>query len=136
MLGAPTDRPEHSWRRPESALLRFLRDKHMLLLLDNFEHLRDGVGFVVGILEAAPQVQILATSHERLQVRGEQLFVVEGLAYTQGGPSTNAPTVSAVSLFGQGARRAHPAFQLGEQNLRQLRSMMLRIGYRGLKNRQ
>ena len=30
----------------------------MLLILDNFEHLRDGVGLVVDILEAAPQVQI------------------------------------------------------------------------------
>src|SRR5215212_3353247 len=102
---------------PAAALLRFLRDKHMLLVLDNFEHLRDGAGLVVEILEAAPQVEILTTSRERLTVRGEQLFVVEGLAYTPGSLSIDAPAAPALRLFTQSARRAHPAFQLGEQNL-------------------
>jgi predicted ATPase/DNA-binding SARP family transcriptional activator len=101
---------------PAVALLRFLRDKHMLLVLDNFEHLRDGVGLVVDILEAAPRVAILVTSRERLNVRGEQMFVVEGLAHTDGSHSSDTPA-AAVRLFEQSARRAHPAFQLGEQNL-------------------
>jgi predicted ATPase len=86
-------------------------------VLDNFEHLRDGAGLVVDILEAAPRVHILTTSRERLLVRGEQLFVVEGLGHTQGSLSIDAPAAPAVRLFEQSARRAHPAFQLGEQNL-------------------
>jgi predicted ATPase/DNA-binding SARP family transcriptional activator len=100
-----------------AALVRFLGNKHMLLLLDNFEHLRDGVGLVVTILETAPHLQILATSRERLNMRGEQLFVIEGLPYAQGARLEDAAAEPAVHLFAQSARRSQPSFQLSAPNL-------------------
>jgi predicted ATPase/DNA-binding SARP family transcriptional activator len=102
---------------PAAGLVRFLRDKHMLLVLDNFEHLRDGAGLVVDILEAAPRVQILATSRERLKVRGEHLFVVEGLPYTPAHTALADIEVPAARLFAQSARRSLPSFQLDDLNL-------------------
>jgi predicted ATPase/DNA-binding SARP family transcriptional activator len=102
---------------PTAALLRFVRDKHLLLILDNFEHLLDGVGLVVQIVEAAPRVQIIATSREPLHMRGEQLYVVEGLAYAASAPAADATalpadeaTLPAVRLFVQSARRAQASF--------------------------
>ena len=96
---------------PTAALLGFLRDKRMLLVLDNFEHLLDGAGLVVAIMQAAPGVQILATSRERLNVRGEQLYHVQGLDYAAG--TAQAATESAaVRLFVQAAQRAQAGFTL------------------------
>ena len=69
------------------------------------------------MLEATERVYILVTSRERLNVRGEQVFVVEGLPYAHGDFAVDALAVSAVHLFAQSARRAHSSFQLNEQNL-------------------
>lgn len=104
---------------PTAALLRFLHDKHMLIVLDNFEHLRDGAGFVVDLLEAAPRAQILATSRERLKISGEHLFTVEGLPYIQDSVSLDVAVAPALRLLDQVARRADPHFHLSQQNLPQ-----------------
>jgi predicted ATPase len=62
-------------------------------------------------------VRIIATSREALNVRGEQLYVVEGLAYAASAPpaeaatlAAEAATVPAVRLFVQSARRGQPSF--------------------------
>jgi predicted ATPase/DNA-binding SARP family transcriptional activator len=86
-----------------AALLRFLRGQHMLLILDNMEHLAGGAALVVAILEAAPGVRIIATSRQRLGVRGEQVFTVEGLADGAGGSGEVASP--AARVFIQSARR-------------------------------
>jgi DNA-binding CsgD family transcriptional regulator len=49
---------------PKHQLLRYLQNRQLLLVMDNFEHLLDGVGIVSEILQAAPGVKILATSRE------------------------------------------------------------------------
>jgi DNA-binding SARP family transcriptional activator len=104
-----------------AALLRFLRDKHILLILDNFEHLLaepgQAVELVVGMLEAAPRVQIVATSRERLNLRAEQLVALEGLSYEPGAAPGDAADLPAVRLFAQSARRVRLGFELGPANL-------------------
>ena len=50
----------------ESQLHNYLREKHLLLVLDNFEHLIDGARSIANILAAAPEVKVLATSRRRL----------------------------------------------------------------------
>ncbi len=105
---------------PTAALLRFLRDKHLLLVLDNFEHLGAGAGLVVELLEAAPRVQLLVTSRERLHVRGEQLFAIDGLPYGHGAVAAEAEALPAVRLFSQSARRVQPGFQVEASNLRRV----------------
>jgi len=90
---------------PRQQLLDYLRQKCMLLIMDNFEHLlacterrpepcgepveplvegprrRDGVGLVTDLLKTAPQVKILVTSRARLNVQGEHLFPVAGMSF-------------------------------------------------------
>jgi predicted ATPase/DNA-binding SARP family transcriptional activator len=65
---------------PQATLCTFLRDKEMLLLLDNFEQLMAATSLVVELLEASPRLQLLITSRERLHIDSEQLYRVSGLA--------------------------------------------------------
>jgi len=72
---------------PEPRLLDFLRDKQMLLVLDNYEHLltgsgperMDGLGLLNNMLAAAPQLKLLVTSRARLNLRVEWLAPLSGL---------------------------------------------------------
>ena len=57
------------------AVVDWLRDRHVLLILDNCEHVREPVAALVqSILRAAPTVTVLATSREPIDVGGEQIF--------------------------------------------------------------
>lgn len=90
---------------PQGALQHFLQKKQMLLVLDNFEHIVAGAAFVTSLLQGAPALQILTTSRERLNVRGEQLYPLTGLAY-DGGQQV------AAQLFIQSAQQLNPGFTL------------------------
>lgn len=92
------------------AVLETLRDKQVLLVMDNFEHLLDDADIVVDILQAAPQVTIVATSREPLNVRGEHVFLVQGLPYTHAGVEADVPSTPAVRFFVQSAQRIHLDF--------------------------
>jgi predicted ATPase len=93
---------------PRQAILNALQPKHLLLILDNFEHLLDGADLVVDILQTAPQVTILATSREPLTVRGEHPYHVHGLAYDSDATPTEAVHAAAVRLFVQRAQSVQP----------------------------
>ncbi len=87
-------------------LLNALRARELLLVLDNFEHLVESAGLLSEILQAAPDVKILVTSRERLDLRSEWVFALDGLALqtdTQADPASYA----AGQLFLQVAER-HP----------------------------
>jgi predicted ATPase/class 3 adenylate cyclase len=62
------------------ALRAYLRDKHLLLLLDNFEQVVVAAPLLSELLAAAPQLNVLVTSREVLHLRGEQEFPVPPLA--------------------------------------------------------
>jgi predicted ATPase len=102
---------------PRQALLQTLHDKRCLLLLDNFEHVMDGVEIVVDLLQAAPHVQLLATSREQLNVRGEHLYFVQAMDYAPDATLADATTSSAVRLFVQSAHRAQPDWTLNAANV-------------------
>jgi DNA-binding SARP family transcriptional activator/predicted ATPase len=114
-----------SFRRdgtPRQQLLDYLRHKAMLLVMDNFEHLLDSVGFVSAILTAAPQVKILATSRARLNMLAEHLFPTGGMALPEAVAPGAAPSTEklmrydGVDLFVSSARRVHPEFCLTSGN--------------------
>jgi predicted ATPase/DNA-binding SARP family transcriptional activator len=88
-------------------LLDYLRQREMLLILDNFEHLLDGVALVADILNAAPGVKVLVTSRARLNLQSEHLFSVAGMDLPD----------SAAELFVTSARRVRPGFGLTTDNL-------------------
>jgi predicted ATPase/DNA-binding SARP family transcriptional activator len=71
----------YSGGEPKELLLNYLRGKNALLVLDNYEHLLEGVELVPEILQTAPGVKALLTSRAALNVLGESLYPVSGMNY-------------------------------------------------------
>lgn len=98
-------------------LKRSLARKDLLLILDNFEHLLQAAPLVTGLLSAAPQLNILVTSRERLHVYGEQEYAVNPLSIPDvhiTGTSSQWLEYDAVNLFVQRARAARSNFSTDE----------------------
>ena len=91
-------------------VLRNLRRKEMLLILDNFEHLLDSADLIGEIIQTAPGVKILVTSRARLNVGGEHRFQVGGMAYPENIQAEEAQKYSAIKLFMDSSRRARSDF--------------------------
>jgi predicted ATPase/DNA-binding SARP family transcriptional activator len=108
---------------PRAQLVNYLRDKTMLLVLDNFEHLLDASELVTEILQRAPRVKMVTTSRERLNLQGEWLFDLRGLSVPSPNQVDRIEKSSAVELFLQRARRVQPGITLQTED----RSAMLRI---------
>jgi predicted ATPase/DNA-binding CsgD family transcriptional regulator len=101
----------------DELLKRRLARMHVLLLLDNFEHLLPAAPLVGELLAAAPQVWVLATSRERLHVYGEQEYPVHPLELPDLQRDESAEELlahDAVSLFVQRASAVQPGFSLDE----------------------
>ena len=101
--------------RGEAQFLNYFRNKEMLLVLDNFEHLLDGADLVKRLLQAAPKLQILISSRERLHLQGEQVYLIQGMALDE-----SAVIDDARAFFLQAARRHHPDFIAVGEDLRSL----------------
>jgi predicted ATPase/DNA-binding CsgD family transcriptional regulator len=97
-------------RSPRQQLLDHLRSKHLLLILDNFEHLLAAAPIITEILEAAATVKLLITSRERPNLRGETVYPLEGLAYPEMLSDAHANDYAAVQLFIRCAQRATAHF--------------------------
>lgn len=100
-------------------LLNWLGPRQLLLVLDNIEHLLDSdamqtVAWVKGLLQGAPQVQLLITSRERLRMRDERIFELDNL--TLPGPTVPPTAAEAVLLFLERAQQVSPDFVLNAQN--------------------
>lgn len=95
-------------------LLNFLEARRMLLVLDNFEHLLSGVTFLPDLLRAAPQVKLLVTSRERLNLQDEWVLAVRGMRVPEGERPETGDEYNAIQLFVQSARRADARFTLTE----------------------
>jgi predicted ATPase/DNA-binding winged helix-turn-helix (wHTH) protein len=84
-------------------LIAFLRTKRILLILDTCEHLVDAIaGLAARLMEAAPQVHVLATSREALRIEGEHVYRLDALACPPDVPGLTAAAVRefpAAQLF-------------------------------------
>jgi predicted ATPase/DNA-binding CsgD family transcriptional regulator len=100
---------------PHAQLFNHLQNREMLLLLDNFEHLLDAAGLLSGLMRAAPQVQLLVTSREALNLQEEWLYPVEGLSVPPGAQSGELTSYEAVELFVARARHVRPDFCLADE---------------------
>jgi predicted ATPase/DNA-binding CsgD family transcriptional regulator/transcriptional regulator with XRE-family HTH domain len=105
--------------RPAAAqLLDALRDRTLLLVLDNCEQLLNaGDGFaelLALLLAGAPGLTVLATSRERLRMRDEQVFALGGLDLPTSDSGPHVARAPAVQLFIERARRVNPGFTPGE----------------------
>ncbi len=91
---------------------RYLRDRELLLVIDNFEHLLPSVVLVSELLELAPRLRVLVTSRTTLRIRGERLFMVNPLELPTGGSEDEIAESPAVQLFVHRASAADPELRL------------------------
>ena len=99
--------PDQPGRSTMDALLRFVRDRQMLVVLDNCEHLLDASAeLVVALLGAARGLTLLATSREAIGVAGELGWRVPSLSLAD----------ESIELFADRARHARPDFTVTDDN--------------------
>jgi predicted ATPase len=115
-IGAALGLQFEGGRTPEQQVGDFLRAKHLLLVLDNFEHLLDGAPLVGELLAKAPKLSILVTSRQRLKLSSETVMLLDGLPFPTA-QHADAYAYPAVQLFLQHARRVRPRYQPDEEDL-------------------
>ncbi|MFN8511955.1 MAG: tetratricopeptide repeat protein [Chloroflexia bacterium] len=104
---------------PLATLAAALRDRQLLLLLDNFEHLTGATPDVAALLLACPALTVLATSRAPLRLRGEQEYRVPPLGLPDPADSADpavALAADAVRLFVARAQESQPEFALTAAN--------------------
>jgi len=107
----------HVRSEPLEQLLNYFRQKTVLVILDNFEHLLEGGSLVTSLIRAAPDVRILVTSRERLNVYGETTYAIGGLSLSGESPSGGTPS-EAVELFQHRALSVVPRLEFDVDELR------------------
>lgn len=123
-------------RSARQQLLDYLKEKRLVLILDNFEVLlapagaekRGGEAFLAEILQVAPGVQLIVTSQERLRLYGERVYPLPGLGLPDLEATETAAEAEAVQLFVQTARRVQPDFQLGPADWRPIAQLCHTLG--------
>jgi class 3 adenylate cyclase len=107
---------QESARRPVSETLQeYLRDKQLLLVLDNFEHVLAAASHLAALLSACPQLKLLVSSREVLHLSGERQFAVPPLGLPDPSNSQSVEDLAhfdAVRLFVERARMVKPDFTL------------------------
>jgi non-specific serine/threonine protein kinase len=114
--------PEQDARSALDALLEYLRDRRLLLILDTCEHLLDACAALTqAVLRDAPDVTVLATSRQPLDMPGEHTFPIGPLPVPENDwlpvPATRvADGGDAVELFALRAASAVPDFAITPEN--------------------
>jgi predicted ATPase/serine/threonine protein kinase/DNA-binding CsgD family transcriptional regulator len=107
-----------------------LRQKHVLLLLDNFEQVVSAAVQIVELLAACPRLKVMVTSREVLHVRAEHEFPVPPLPLPDPKSLPDLAALShytAVALFIQRAQAVKPDFQLTNSNARTIAEICARL---------
>jgi len=99
--------PDQLGRSMVETVIRFVGDRHMLIVLDNCEHLLDATAvLIVDLLGTCPGLTLLVTSREPIGVTGEVTWRVPSLSLAD----------EAIELFTDRAGRARPAFSITDDN--------------------
>jgi non-specific serine/threonine protein kinase len=109
---------------------QFLRDRHVLLVLDNFEHLIDAAPHVAELLAACPRLTVLCTSRATLRLSGEYEYPVPPLTAPPANDRSDLASLAAndaVALFAQRARAVSPDFVLTAANAAAVASICRRL---------
>ncbi len=109
--------PERPAQPLDDTLAEVLRDRQLLLLVDNCEHLLKATARLVDrLLDSCPHLRILTTSREAIGVEGEVRWLVPPLSVPEDGlasPSEELEGYESVRLFVERARGRDPSFSLG-----------------------
>jgi predicted ATPase/class 3 adenylate cyclase/DNA-binding CsgD family transcriptional regulator len=110
--------PDQPGRSTLDTVLRFVRDRQMLVVLDNCEHLLDACAeLVVALLGGAPGLTLVATSREPVGVPGEATWRVPSLSVAD----------EAIELFADRARLAQPGFAMTDDNAATVAEICVRL---------
>lgn len=116
--------PLHDQAPPYQQLIHYLQARRLLLVLDNYEHLLPDLDLVAALLQQAPNVKLLVTSREALNLRAEKRFLAPGLTHPgQSEAVSDTPPVEryeAVDLFLRIATHLQPEFVLTQQARREI----------------
>lgn len=122
---------EQAAGRMLDAVERFIRDRRVLLILDNCEHvLRGCAETVAALLHACAQLRVVATSREPLHLQGEAVYPLRALSVPDLATALTPESVGrcdAVRLFVARATAVQPAFRLTEGNLRAVCEICVRL---------
>lgn len=77
----------------------YLRERELLMAVDNFEHLLAAAALIAELLALAPRIRVLVSSRTALRIRGEQAFEVEPLALPEGDSAEELARSPAMELF-------------------------------------
>ncbi len=117
-------------RSPMQLLKTFLHDKHLLIVLDNFEQVLPAAPHLSDLLSSCPQLKILVTSRALLHVWGEYAFRVPPLEVPdlQQLPDLESLSqIASIALFVQRAEAILPGFQLTDENARDVAEICTRL---------
>lgn len=121
---------EEQSRSASEQIIDYLAAKHVLLILDNFEHLLDAATDIAAILAACPGLRVLTTSRVRLGIYTEQEYPVPPLQLPdlRRRPSTAELLASeAIALFVQRAKALKPDFALTDANAAAVAEICIRL---------
>ncbi len=114
-----------NFRGQDAALqqvINHIAHEKMLLVIDNFEHVIVGAQYLSELVQNCPNLIVLTTSREPLDLPGEQILAVDAFAVPEMSEvkPNEIPSLEAVQLFAQHARRVRPDFRLEDDNLAQV----------------
>ncbi len=118
---------------PELQLRAWLEEKHLLLVLDNFEQIIAAAPLVDDLLRRCPWLHVLVTSRQPLRVRGERQITIRPLALPAELPGAGVITAgdalrySAVALFADRAEAVMPDFAVNDGNAAAVAEMCRRL---------
>ncbi len=111
-------------------LKTFLRDKQLLVLLDNFEQVLPAASLLSDLLSFCPRLKLLVTSRALLQIEGEYAFTIPPLEVPDSQPLPEHEVLShsaSVALFVQRMQAIVPGFQLTDENARDIAAICIRL---------
>src|SRR5215211_1823569 len=111
-------------------LADYLRERTLLLLFDNFEHILPAATLVADFLTAAPGLKVLATSRARLGLQAEREYRVEPLPIPDQGslpPLVELSSFDAIELFTSRAQALRPGFALTDENAPTVAEIVCRL---------
>jgi predicted ATPase/class 3 adenylate cyclase len=141
-IASALDLGDTSGESPRDLVFEHLRDRHLLLVLDNFEQVMSAAPLVADLLTGCPRLRVVVTSRERLSLRGERELPLPPLALPtipprQARDFTSAEDASAaideirraeaVRLFVSRAQSVRPGFEITADNAAAVVEICLRL---------
>ncbi len=129
-IAGPLGVVEVPGQTPESSLEDYLRDRELLLVLDNFEQVVEAASLIGRLLSSCPGLRVLATSRTALRVYGEQEYSVPPLALPDPKnlpPLETLTQYEAVRLFVERAGAVKPGFGVTNENAPAVAEICVRL---------